>query len=186
MSNVTRSILVTVSALAVVMATSSPDALALYAWQVDDWCGTSGSDPYFYAVGPATSWNVHDGKGAGGCHMWTTTVGGSTFINWAAYYLPISSNYDGDYNVQIWIPCEDPNHFSTTDARYQRLADGTGAGVTGTMHFDQSRNLCDRFWQIGHQVHYNGSNGGYTRLVDTSSDVPAHVGVDLLLYVVPP
>jgi hypothetical protein len=117
--------------------------------------------------------------------MWTTAISyGSNFLNYAAFYLPISSQYDGDYDIKVWIPCEDASHFSEEDARYQRLAYGTGAGVTGTMHFDQSRNLCDQYWQIGNDKYYEGSSGGYTRLIDLA-DFAGHVGVDALYYELP-
>ncbi len=110
--------------------------------------------------------------------MWTNP--GSTVQNWAAWYPPISTDYNGRYNVRIWNDC-DP-HFRNHDVRYQRWANGTAGGVTEVWRFDQGGSPCDSIQHVG-QGQFYGSNGGYVRLVDRSSDTTRPIGVDHLRYV---
>jgi hypothetical protein len=150
-------------------------------WAVDDSCGTGGSN-YFFPNGPAAGWHVHSGGGyQGNCHMWTWPVCNSCAPEQrASWYLPTNSAHTGNYNVRIWNDCE--NHFDNTAVKYQRFANGTGGGVTQTYTFNQEGNPCDSIQHVG-QGQFNGPNGGYMKLIDSSTNTTGEIGVDHLRYV---
>ena len=150
-------------------------------WAVDDECSATDdpAGPYFYIAPDYTDWFVHRGEGFQGyCHIWTNPS--STVQNRAFWYLPISTSYNGGYNVRIWNDCD--THFRNTDVRYQRWAYGTTGGVTETWRFNQGGSPCDSIHHVG-QGYFQGSSGGYVRLIDRSGDTTRPIGVDHLRYV---
>lgn len=71
-------------------------------WFPDDGCrpGLS-ADAFFYAAGPSAFWGVYQG-GWNNCHLATSTTTGP-LVNWADWYLPVSSSYEHTYNIQPYI-----------------------------------------------------------------------------------
>jgi hypothetical protein len=150
-------------------------------WAVDDSCGTGGST-YFYPGGPASGWQVHSGNGYQGvCHMWTwPTCNSCNYEQHGNWYRPTTSAYTGTYNVRIWNDCD--THFDNTAVKYRRYANGTGGGVSQTYVFNQGGSPCDTITHVG-QGSFNGPNGGYVKLIDSSSNTTDEIGVDHLRYV---
>ena len=66
--------------------------------------------------------------------------------------------------------------------KYRRYANGTGGGVTQTYTFNQAGSPCDAVAHVG-QGSFNGPNGGYVKLIDSSGDTTDEIGVDHLRYV---
>jgi hypothetical protein len=163
-----------------------------YSWRVDDDCG-SGSSTYFYRGGPSAYWYTHTGanKAYNNCHVWTTTVT-SEVLNHASWYLPVQSNYSGDYTVWALIACENVSgHFDATDARYHRYRYGTSGGITETYHVNQrsivngcstdslQTNVTNRGDGSGYD-HFG--EGGYMKLVDRSDTGGENVSWDMIDY----
>lgn len=71
-------------------------------WFPDDGCapGTS-PDGYFWAAGPASGWFVVYNYGWNGCNVGMFSKASTTLpVNYAEWYLPISSNYTHTYKLQ--------------------------------------------------------------------------------------
>lgn len=166
--------------------------------RIDDDCGAGGTAP-FWAAGPASTWYVHSGAGKayGNCHMYTSTIGPTAdVINYAAYYLSPSSAQDGDYYLWAYIACENnTTHWSTTDARYRRYRRGTANGVTETYHISQggivagcSTNSTTALLTATASTpptwdNWVAGEGGYSMLIDKSSDPGKYISADMLDYI---
>jgi hypothetical protein len=163
---------------------SLPASAAAY-WQVDDSCGGT-SDTYFYPSGPLQYWRTHSGGGFNGCHMWTYTVCGNSscnVVNWANWYLPVNSAYNGYYGVWIWRACASSDSHWTNDAvRYQRWANGTGGGSTETYVVDQHATPCDQSIRVTASDYFQATAGGKMRMIDKSSDHPQPANADFLYW----
>lgn len=182
--------------LLVVLASVAPDghlALAANYHKADDSCGYDSSDPnyvyspYFYADGPAGFWYQHAGDGSGeGCHMWTPTVcGGSScnVTNWANWYLPVTSNYSGYYDVWVFLVCKSHDgHWKNSSVRYQRFAYGTSGGATETHVVNQNVSTCDLANQIMTALWFDAPAGGKVRMIDKSADYPDPANADYLYW----
>ena len=186
-----------IAALAAVLLLMTGLAHAHDLRRIDDACadGTSG---LFTADGPSTTWYVHSGanKAYNNCHMYTSTIGATAdVINYASYYLPVNSSQNGDYYLWAYVACEDvSNHWSTTDARYRRYRDGTSNPVTETYRISQKSIVANCSTTSTSTLltatastpptydHWNASNGGYTMLIDKSSDSGKYVSADMLEY----
>ncbi len=141
---------------------------------------------YFYAAGPSQYWYVHtNASGAvNGCHMYTPTVCGSlscNVVNWSAWYLPVSTSYNGYYAVGVWLACNDA-HYTNNAVRYKRYAYGTAAGSTQTYVVDQTVPTCGSTNYMTSSAYFQGSSGGYMRMVDKSKDYPKPANADYLQY----
>ncbi len=77
----------------------------------DDDCGR-GSNPFYFAEGPAAFWHAatYSGgpNGIGGiCEMWTNNVSyyvSITYDNTSYWYLPVSGGWSGNYVVWAFEP----------------------------------------------------------------------------------
>jgi hypothetical protein len=150
----------------------------------DDTCG--GTSNWFFVSGPAISVHTHATPLAGNsCHMWVYTVCATCdIVHIANWYLP-TTNANGNYRVEMWIA--DDSHCGTQNARYQRLPYGTGGGVYETYPINQLGNH-GKFKCITceggppNNDYFQGSSGGYMRLVDRSNDNSQPVCYDLMRY----
>jgi len=172
-------------AVLVALAVGVPDASAAIYWQVDDSCG-SFSQPYFYPAGPSQFWHTHSGGGFNGCHMWMNTVCGNSscnIVNWANWYLPVDSSYNGNYQVWVWRACSSSDsHWTNDSVRYQRFAYGTGGGSTETYRFDQHVSACNQSGEVTANDYFQASSGGKMRLIDKSRDYPDPACADFLYW----
>lgn len=170
--------------LSVCLASIPAPASAATYWQVDDSCG--GSSAYFFPDGPSQNWHTHVGGGFNGCHMWMSTVCGSTacsIVNWANWYLPVDSAYNGNYGVFVWRACTSSDSHWTNDAvRYQRYAYGTGGGLTELYTVDQHANRCNQSIRVTASDFFQATSGGKMRMIDKSSDYPAPANADFLYW----
>lgn len=155
-------------------------AQAQTAHLIDDSCSIPGGG-YFYAEGPATYWMVHSyGPAINGCYLSTgTTLGGP--INWGSYYLPISSAENGNYVVEVFVPCQLSNRAS--NARYYRYRYGTGGGITSNHGLNQGA-ICNGTAGIHAALYYNADQGGYMKSVDKSPVANQNLSIDRLSFLV--
>lgn len=140
-------------------------------WYPDDGCGPGlSSDGYFWADGPASGWGTV-ANGWNGCSMWTLTQQ-QTYpaIQYAEWYLPISSSYNHTYNLQAYVPDMGASCSSLSQgAHYHRYANGTAGGINSHHSFNQSTN-CSGFCYTFTQGALNGSNGGKVDVWDWTFD----------------
>lgn len=152
---------------------------------IDDTCG--GTSNFFYVSGPAASVNTHvTGQAGNSCHMWVNTVCATcNIVHIANWYLP-PQNANGLYRVEAWIAND--SHCTTQNARYQRLPFGTAGGVYETYPINQLGNR-GKFKCITceggppNNDNFQGSSGGYMRLIDRSNDNPQPVCYDLMPFI---
>lgn len=168
-----------------------PATASAHTWTVDDACSNADrGTTYFFLGGPLTYWKVHNGLGVNNCHMWTTTIDEtiSDPVNYAAYYLPTNTSYDHVYDFFAWFHGDCDSHFRTRDARYRRYRDGTNGGVTEVYRVNQNTGSnCTQAKDLtgsSDKDQWNGSLGGYTMLIDKSTDPPGtRLGADQVQWV---
>lgn len=158
-----RSHRVLAAALGILLALVPTLALANL-WTVIPGCsGDPFQNPFFYPDGPINGWSVHKTPdGQGNCHWRANTKSSPTPVNTASWYLPISTNYNHAYSLFEFVPCQ---HASSHAWVFRRYANGTGGGyVTVTR---SSYGYCDLLLVVDAAT-YNGSNGGYIKIVDNT------------------
>jgi hypothetical protein len=148
-------------------------------WYPDDGCrpGLS-SDSYFWAAGPAANWGVYGG-GWNGCHLetWTNTTG---TVNWAEWYLPISTLYDHSYFLQPYVSSGGPQPY-TSQAIYRAWCCGHDGGISFVGALDQNANQGSFCYTLGSRIMY-GSVGGLMDAVDYNSYGDGYLYVDLFCF----
>lgn len=163
-------------AISLLLPNGSP-ASAHSSWFVDDGCAAGGGGGgYFYAGGPAIGWRTQGyGPSPGGCHMWAFTRVGS-FSNWAAWYLPVTGGYEGNYDLETFVPCVN----NAGVAHYLTYPHGTGGGIVNNIFKNQSA-TCNARMQVIERWFW-GDEGGYLKFVDSSTAWSLHVAVDKTYY----
>ena len=111
--------------------------------------------------------------------MWTTTITGSSPLNWAGWYLPLDPAHDGYYRTApAFITCQ--HHDGT--AQYRIYQYGTGAGVSSYVWVNQAA-FCNRYVDLlGGTRYFSAQSGGEILFVDVASVSGRSVVVDLLYY----
>jgi hypothetical protein len=137
---------------------------------------------YFYAGGPAAAWHVHYySSSPAGCHLYTTTTTNPSPINWAAYYLPGSTQYDGSYYVDEFVPCD--SHSATHSYRWYVYPYGTAYGYDSyLLNIDGS---CNEYQQIIYQRFYvdpDAGFAGYVKQVDNTGVCCPYMAADSMWY----
>lgn len=106
-------------------------------------------------------------------------------INFASYYLPLSSSYDGNYSVYPYIVC---TGHAVGNAQYKRYPWGTN--YNSYNHYLVQWNYCNsgdfvatnkRFYQKASNPAYSG----YVRMTDNagSGQGGATISADKLFYI---
>lgn len=153
-------------ALAMTVMLANP-AQAASSWGSEDDCNGGAPTLYFYREGQATNWGSWYGSGAynSGC---ATLLSYSTTGNWthrAYWYMPVSSNYNGYYAIDTWLPnfYAGGTYLGATYAKYYVWVNGTGGGPTGYQVRDQRTSVAKgiRLWN---SVYLYGSNGAKVSL----------------------
>ncbi len=175
-----RSLIAAAIVLGLVPSVLSGVAQAGLSWYPDDGCRTGVSaDGYFYAAGPAAYWRIDSG-GWNNCHLQTwTTTGGVT--NYAEWYLPISSSYNGTYSNRAYVSSAGPLPY-TTYAQYLMWANGHSGGVTQAPILDQSANRAGFCYIFAPNTTMNGSNGGLAEIVDQNTLADGYIYVDIFCF----
>ncbi len=138
----------------------------------------------FYAGGPASTWHVHYyGPSPAGCHLYTNTTSYSSPINWAAYYLPVETKYDGVYSsVREFIPCD--SHSSAHSYLWYVYDKGTAYGYDSYLiNIDTSCSVYQKFL-FGYRFYENPDipYGGYVKQVDNTGAAYYLMAADAMWY----
>ncbi len=165
--------------LALVFAVPQSVMAALY-WEVPNTnsCFVPSSSLYLYLGGPASGWSAHLNYGAGpeGCHYYTLSTTGSVPENTAAFYLPLSTSYNGSYRVHEFVPCD--AHSSAASSKWRAYPLGTS-----NPYYSVSRLIggyCDSWVNPDNRTYY-GSLGGYILQIDNVG-AGFWVPVDVVTY----
>ena len=149
-------------------------------WTPDDGCRTGlSADGYFYAAGPEAYWVVTTG-GWNNCHLATSTTTGP-LSNYAEWYLPIDTSYNGTYNNRAYVSNAGPAPL-TTEAEYLLWGNGHSGGVTQAQILDQSANQSGFCYIFGPNTTMNGSNGGLAEIVDQNTRADGYIYVDVFCF----
>jgi hypothetical protein len=148
--------------LGLVFSVLSGVARGALSWNPDDGCRPGASaDGYFYAAGPEAYWKVLSG-GWNNCHLETLTTTGA-IQNYAEWYLPISTSYNGTYSNRAYVSSAGLPPY-TTQAEYFMWANGHSGGIQQVQILDQSANQGGFCYIFGPNMTMNGSNGGLAEI----------------------
>lgn len=184
------------------MGSSLPTNATAQDWGDDDTCGIPNPPVWYYPTGPLAFWHeaTYSGgpPGSGGiCTMYTENV--QEYVNFADdntsyWYLPVATNYSGNYGVWAFVPVVAA---TTTRATYEYWEYGHPQGkdhsyglcaVDQASIFNAYARLCAA--TLGHTDQFyfcsDGSVGcgGFFRLVDATGEasLTTYVASDELDY----
>jgi hypothetical protein len=152
-----------------------PSQALAHTWVVSPSCSFNGN-PYWFGGGPASDWLHSSDPPNPGCHWYTHTSGGAAPENTAAFYLPISANFDHFYRVYEWISSL---HTTTPSMKWRRYPHGTGGGFSSC-----TRGISGYSNSYVNVTNFNfyGSDGGYIQMVDNYPSAGYWVTGDYLYY----
>lgn len=145
-------------------------------WSVDDTCTVSTVGAYFYVGGPA-GFGIHSG-GYNNCHLYNHTHAGGNPIHWAHYLLPVSSSYNGWYEIWSVVNCE----HDAPRYKYYLYPNGSNNGIPSAIRTTGTHVPCGGAYMRVPDYYFSGSLGASIRLVDNVGVAPETQQVDWHLF----